>query len=41
MAFIGYFDGDDFIINYDAPLYDCRRHIGEFKEQDERNEIWM
>lgn len=41
MAFIGYFDNDDFIINYDAPLFECRIHIEEYKNKDNRNEIWQ
>lgn len=41
MAFIGFFDNDDFIINYDAPLRECRRNIAEYKKRDNRNEIWQ
>lgn len=41
MAFIGYFENDDFIINYDAPLCECRRLISEYKTKDNRNEIWQ
>lgn len=40
MAFIGFFDNDDFIINYDAPLFECRRKIKAYKLKDKRNEIW-
>lgn len=41
MAFIGFFDNDDFIINYDASLFECRRKIKAYKRKDKRNEIWM
>jgi hypothetical protein len=33
MAFIGFFDNDDFIINYDAPLFECRRKIKAYKRK--------
>ena len=40
-AMIGFWQDDEFIINYDAPLFECRRKIKAYKRKDKRNEVWL
>lgn len=41
MAMIGFWQDDEFIINYDAPLFECHRKIKAYKRKDKRNEVWL
>lgn len=41
MAFIGYWQEDEFIISYHASLQECRRKIKAYQRKDKRNEVWQ